>query len=99
MTKIIILFFFLFYSFNVVAQTGFLNNDPKLAYWQIGKGKHTVIVLHGGPCVEHQYLRPEFDGLSKMARVIYYDQRGCGKSSLSDSYHWKDRTRRSKNGL
>lgn len=90
MIKIIILFFSLFYSFDVIAQTGFLNNDPKLAYWEIGKGKHTVIVIHGGPCVEHQYLRPEFDGLSKVGRVIYYDQRGCGKSSMADSYHWRD---------
>ncbi|MFD1145434.1 alpha/beta fold hydrolase [Larkinella insperata] len=71
-------------------QDGFINGGPKLAYWQIGQNKEVVIVLHGGPCVQHQYLRPEFDALSKTAKVIYYDQRGCGKSERSNSYTWQD---------
>jgi len=81
---------FIFACYNSFGLTGYTSSHPKLAYWEIGKGKHTVVVLHGGPSIEHQYMRPEFDGMSKMARVIYYDQRGCGRSALSDSYKWKD---------
>lgn len=88
--RLSVLILILIISFQLHGQTGFVNGDPKLAYWEIGKKKHTVIVLHGGPCAEHQYLRPEFDGLSDVARVIYYDQRGCGKSLPSESYHWED---------
>ncbi|MFD2937374.1 alpha/beta fold hydrolase [Spirosoma flavum] len=70
-------------------QDGFTEEPPRLAYWQVGQNKETVIVLHGGPGAPHQYLRPEFDALSKTARVIYYDQRGCGKSDTSSSYIWQ----------
>lgn len=70
-------------------QDGFTHELPRLAYWQIGQKKEIVIVLHGGPGAPHQYLRPEFDALTETARVIYYDQRGCGKSDISNSYIWQ----------
>lgn len=42
-----------------------------------------VIVIHGGPGEAHDYLRPHFDCLvSDRRSVIYYDQRGTGKSPL-----------------
>ncbi|UZR99786.1 alpha/beta fold hydrolase [Chondrinema litorale] len=47
------------------------------------------MVLHGGPAVQHEYLRPEFDALQNVATVIYYDQRGCGKSESADIYEWQ----------
>ncbi len=71
-------------------QHGFVEGQPRLAYWQIGDQKRTVIVLHGGPAVQHEYLRPEFDALKESARVIYYDQRGCGKSDTATSYLWQE---------
>jgi proline iminopeptidase len=71
-------------------QDGFVKGEPSLAYWQIGQKNAIVIVLHGGPGATHQYLRPEFDALAKTARVIYYDQRGCGKSDSATSYTWQD---------
>jgi proline iminopeptidase len=40
-----------------------------------------VIVLHGGPDFDHGYLLPELDQLSDVFRLIYYDQRGRGKSA------------------
>lgn len=76
--------------FPLFRQTGYLKESPKLAYWEVGKKREIVIVLHGGPSVEHSYLRPEFDGLKKAAKVIYFDQRGCGKSDLATSYLWED---------
>ena len=47
---------------------------------QIGQGQ-PVVVLHGGPDFDHTYLLPEMDRLSDVFRLIYYDQRGRGRSA------------------
>ena len=73
----------------VSAQDGYIKETPALAYWVVGDKPAVVIVLHGGPGAAHDYLRPEWDALSTVARVIYYDQRGCGKSGRADCYSWK----------
>ena len=41
-----------------------------------------VVVLHGGPGAHHDYLLPEFDALSQGHELIYYDQRGGGRSPV-----------------
>jgi len=46
---------------------------------EIGKGT-AIIVLHGGPDFDHSYLLPDLDRLSDSYRLIYYDQRGRGRS-------------------
>ena len=46
----------------------------------IGRGR-SVIVLHGGPDFDHSYLLPDLDRLKDALRLIYYDQRGRGKSA------------------
>lgn len=56
----------------------------------MGEKNEIVIVLHGGPSVEHSYLRPEFDGLQKSVKIIYYDQRGCGQSAAAETYIWQE---------
>jgi proline iminopeptidase len=40
-----------------------------------------VIVLHGGPDFDQSHLLPELDRLAKSYRLIYYDQRGRGRSA------------------
>ena len=47
---------------------------------EIGRGQ-PIIVLHGGPDFDHSYLLPELDRLADAFRLIYYDQRGRGKSA------------------
>lgn len=47
---------------------------------EIGQGT-PIIVLHGGPDFDHSYLLPELDRLSDSFRLIYYDQRGRGRSA------------------
>jgi proline iminopeptidase len=47
---------------------------------EIGQGQ-PIIVLHGGPDFDHNYLLPDLDRLSDSFRLIYYDQRGRGKSA------------------
>src|SRR5262245_8774243 len=46
----------------------------------IGQGP-PVIVLHGGPDFDHGYLLPDLDRLADTFRLIYYDQRGRGRSA------------------
>ena len=49
---------------------------------RIGSGPPTV-VLHGGPGAHHDYLLPGFDALARARELIYYDQRGGGRSPVS----------------
>lgn len=44
-----------------------------------------IILLHGGPGVPHNYLL-NLSELSKQRPVIFYDQLGCGKSSLEGEH-------------
>ena len=46
----------------------------------VGQGQ-PVIVLHGGPDFDHRYFLPDLDRLKDSFRLIYYDQRGRGKSA------------------
>ena len=46
----------------------------------VGKGL-PLVVLHGGPDFDTRYLLPDFDGFGDFFRLIYYDQRGRGKSA------------------
>jgi proline iminopeptidase len=46
----------------------------------VGEGL-PIVVLHGGPDFDHTYLLPELDGLSDAFRLVYYDQRGRGRSA------------------
>ncbi|MDH4198689.1 MAG: alpha/beta fold hydrolase, partial [Candidatus Aminicenantes bacterium] len=56
--------------------------DAELYVDENGRGV-PVVLLHGGPGATHHYFHPSFARAEEFARVIYYDQRGCG---LSD-YH------------
>jgi proline iminopeptidase len=48
---------------------------------RVGSGSPTVI-LHGGPGAHHDYLLPGFDALATGRELIYYDQRGGGRSQV-----------------
>jgi proline iminopeptidase len=52
----------------------------RLYYRTIGDGP-PIIVLHGGPDLDQNYLLPEMDRLADSFRLIYYDQRGRGRSA------------------
>jgi proline iminopeptidase len=46
---------------------------------EVGSGL-PIIVLHGGPDFDSEYFLPELDRLADLGRLIYYDQRGRGRS-------------------
>lgn len=75
---------------NCFSQTDYIDGSPKLAIWELGNSNETIVILHGGPAVEHSYLRPEWDTLSSISKIFYFDQRGCGKSDTAQSYTWID---------
>lgn len=67
------------------------SGEPFLYVTSAGEGDEVVVVLHGGPGISHDYLRPEWDRLSgPERRVVYYDQRGCGRSGEAAPYGWRE---------
>jgi proline iminopeptidase len=48
---------------------------------EIGHGD-PIVVLHGGPDFDHEYLLPDMDRLAGSFRLVYYDQRGRGRSFI-----------------
>jgi proline iminopeptidase len=56
-------------------------NGVELYERRIGSGP-PVVVLHGGPGAHHDYLLPGFDALVRGRELIYYDQRGGGRSPV-----------------
>jgi proline iminopeptidase len=47
------------------------------------EGKGTPLVLiNGGPGGTHHYFHPWFSRARKFAKIVYYDQRGCGLSDF-----------------
>jgi proline iminopeptidase len=55
-------------------------DGARLYVHEIGAG-HPVVVVHGGPDFDSTHLRPELDRLADRFRLIYYDQRGRGRSA------------------
>jgi len=48
---------------------------------EVGAGRgEPLVALHGGPGLDHRELRPYLDPLGDVARVVYLDQRGQGRS-------------------
>ena len=41
-----------------------------------------MVVLHGGPGADHGYLLPGFDLIATGRELVYYDQRGGGRSPV-----------------
>jgi proline iminopeptidase len=56
-------------------------NGVRLYVRIVGDGPD-VVVLHGGPGAQHDYLLPQFDALARGRRLRYYDQRGGGRSPV-----------------
>lgn len=66
------------------ANEGFITTKDgvKLFYKIVGSGKETLVAVHGGPGNSLESIRTDLEPLAKNRRVIYYDQRGNGRSDL-----------------
>ena len=63
------------------AHEGFVDLPAVHLYTRsVGRGE-PLLVLHGGPALSHDYLYPGLSPLADVARVVFFDQRGCGRSS------------------
>lgn len=58
-----------------------LINGTQLYCKSIGTGV-PLVILHGGPGLDHSYFLPQMQKLADTYELIFFDQRGCGKSSI-----------------
>ena len=48
----------------------------------------TLLLLHGGPGVDHSLYKPAFSALTDVAQVVYLDHRGNGRSERGAPDSW-----------
>lgn len=71
-----------------VRHEGFLDagGGVRLFYRMVGAGRDTLVILHGGPGFNLEYLADDLAPLAARHTLLFYDQRGTGRSTLvSDS--------------
>ncbi|MFT7380535.1 MAG: proline iminopeptidase [Roseivirga sp.] len=56
-------------------------NGTDLFYKTIGHGE-PLIIVHGGPVLDHSYFLPQLESLSENYQLIFYDQKVSGRSSI-----------------
>lgn len=61
--------------------------DTRLWVLEMGEG-HPLLLLHGGPGLDHTQFRPWLDPLAERFRLIYVDLRSQGRSDLADPETW-----------
>lgn len=66
------------------AREGFITTDDgvRLFYHVVGDGHTKLVAVHGGPGNSLFSIEPDFAPLAEHYTVIYYDQRGNGRSDL-----------------
>ncbi|MFL5487358.1 MAG: alpha/beta fold hydrolase [Gemmatimonadaceae bacterium] len=78
---------------------GFTTRTASPLYWakygesnsRSGLPRPKILVLHGGPGADHRYLLPQMLHLAEKHEVLFYDQRGGGrsKSDARDPVTWQ----------
>ena len=48
----------------------------------------TIVTVHGGPGLDHSGMKVALADLGDHAQLIYYDQRGHGRSDMADESTW-----------
>jgi proline iminopeptidase len=59
-----------------------VGNGVRIFYRTAGDGEDVVVVVHGGPGFSMEYLAADLSRLSEGRQLIFYDQRGSGRSTL-----------------
>ncbi len=61
---------------------GHVADGPRL------RAKPTLLLIHGGPGFDHTGFKPFFGRLADIAQIVYYDQRGHGRSDERPAAEW-----------
>ena len=66
--------------------SGHTTSTPVPLYWCAygPAGARRLLVLHGGPGADHRYLLPQMLALAEDHELVFYDQRGGGRSRTDD---------------
>lgn len=48
----------------------------------------TILLLHGGPGLDHSMFKPDFTGLAEIAQLVYVDLRANGRSQPGPPENW-----------
>jgi proline iminopeptidase len=82
MRTIVLAFLFLAVAQTSVADA-FVDAGDGVRLWLVERGRGTpVVVVHGGPGMDHATLAADLVPLERRHRLVYYDQRGGGLSTL-----------------
>jgi pimeloyl-ACP methyl ester carboxylesterase len=65
-----------------VEGAGLVADGPRM------RAKPTLVLLHGGPGVDHTMYKPAFSALADVAQIVYFDHRGNGRSADGDPERW-----------
>lgn len=57
-------------------------DGARLFYRVVGRGPDTLVAVHGGPGVDLESIAGDFAPLAERHVVVFYDQRGTGRSTL-----------------
>ena len=57
-------------------------NGVQLFYHVEGSGPDTLVMVSGGPGLSYRYMSPDLGVLTRGRTVIYFDQRGSGRSTV-----------------
>jgi proline iminopeptidase len=64
------------------ATEGLIEGDgAALFYRMVGTGPDVLVMIHGGPGMDMGYMVPDFGPLAAHHRLLFYDQRGGGRSA------------------
>jgi proline iminopeptidase len=61
----------------------FESNGLNFTYEMEGSGNETVIVVHGGAGLPHEYFHPMLSNLGRYAKMVYFDRRADMRSTKS----------------
>lgn len=65
-----------------VEGAGLVPDGPRM------REKPTLLMLHGGPGMDHTLYKPQFSQLADIAQIVYLDHRGNGRSGGDDPATW-----------
>ncbi|MEO7907472.1 MAG: alpha/beta hydrolase [Saprospiraceae bacterium] len=67
-----------------LVQEGYVEagDGVRLFYRLLGSGPDTVVVIHGGPGLTMDYFLEDLAPLAANHTLLFYDQRGTGRSTL-----------------